>query len=49
MIVNKRYDLRSVIAKGGFGEVWVAKDLHTDKDVAFKVVILINLSAVDLF
>jgi serine/threonine protein kinase len=38
MIINKRYIKDKAIGKGGYGEVWSARDLKTFKRVALKIV-----------
>jgi serine/threonine protein kinase len=38
MIINRRYIREKAIGKGGYGDVWMAKDLKTLKRVALKVV-----------
>src|SRR3954447_20446969 len=35
-LVAGRYELRGVIARGGMGEVYAARDLRLDRDVAVK-------------
>jgi serine/threonine protein kinase len=38
MLINQRYIRERAIGKGGYGEVWRAKDIKTHKTVALKIV-----------
>jgi serine/threonine-protein kinase len=35
--LNRRYEIRKLLGRGGMGEVWLAHDAHVDRDVALKV------------
>ena len=37
VVIDKRYDLKSVIGRGGMGEVRLARDIRIDRDVAVKL------------
>ena len=37
LVINDRYRLIQYIGSGSFGEVWMARDLEENKDVAIKL------------
>src|SRR5262245_7554689 len=34
---DPRYELRSRLGRGGMGEIWLARDLRIDRDIAIKL------------
>src|SRR5689334_8083648 len=34
---DSRYQLRSLIGRGGMGEVWLARDVRIERDIAIKM------------
>ncbi len=48
-IVDGRYSLQHFIGSGSYGEVWVAKDIQTDMEIAIKIYISMDQHGIEEF